>query len=68
VILDLVDFRDRVRPLARDLTLMDVQRKYQRRSVDEIARERKELFESLNQVDAAEKGYSSGEIGEGRRK
>jgi hypothetical protein len=28
VILDLVDFRDRVRPLARDLTLMDVQRKY----------------------------------------
>jgi histidinol-phosphate/aromatic aminotransferase/cobyric acid decarboxylase-like protein len=47
---------------------MDVQRKYQRRSVDEIARERKELFESLNQVDAAEKGYSSGEIGEGRRK
>jgi hypothetical protein len=24
VILDLVDFRDRVRPLARDLTLMDV--------------------------------------------
>ena len=28
VVLDLVDFRDRVRPLARDLTLMDVTRKY----------------------------------------
>jgi hypothetical protein len=27
-VLDLVDFRDRVRPLARDLTLMDVTRKY----------------------------------------
>jgi hypothetical protein len=30
VVLDLVDFRDRVRPLARDLTLMDASRKYQR--------------------------------------
>ncbi len=67
VILDLVDFRDRVRPIARDLTLMDVQRKYQRRSVEEIARDRREMFESMNQVDAAEKGYSSGELGEGRR-
>lgn len=68
VILDLVDFRDRVRPLARDLTLMDVQSKYQRKSVDEIARERRELFESLSHVDAAERGYSSGELSEGRMK
>lgn len=30
VILDLVDFKDRVRPLARDLTLMDVSRKFQK--------------------------------------
>lgn len=36
VVLDLVDFRDRVRPMARDLTLMDVSRQYQRVSIDEI--------------------------------
>ena len=28
VVLDLVDFRERVRPLARDLTLMDATRKF----------------------------------------
>ena len=27
-VLDLVDFKDRVRPLARDISLMDVTRKY----------------------------------------
>jgi len=37
-VLDLVDFRDRVRPLARDLTLMDVTRKYQKTNIDEIAK------------------------------
>jgi len=38
VVLDLIDFRDRVKPLARDLTLMDVSRKYQRTSMNEIER------------------------------
>jgi hypothetical protein len=28
LVLDLVDFKDRVRPLAKDIALMDVQRKY----------------------------------------
>lgn len=28
--LDLVDFKDRVRPLAKDMALMDVQREYQK--------------------------------------
>jgi hypothetical protein len=36
MVLDLVDFRDRVRPLARDLTLMDAAKKYQKNSMDEI--------------------------------
>jgi hypothetical protein len=67
-VLDLVDFRDRVRPLARDLTLMDVTRKYQKNNVDELAKARKELLAEIGEVDAAERGYSSGEIGEGRRK
>ncbi len=65
VVLDLIDFRDRVRPLARDLTLMDATKKYQRASIDEIAKERQELLSQLGEPDAAEKGYSSGEIGEG---
>ena len=36
LILDLVDFKDRVKPAARDLTLLDVSRKYQKVSIDEI--------------------------------
>jgi hypothetical protein len=36
MVLDLVDFRDRVRPLARDLTLMDAAKKYQKNPMDEI--------------------------------
>jgi hypothetical protein len=36
-VLDFVDFKDRVRPLARDLTLLDVTRKYQKHSIDELA-------------------------------
>lgn len=34
LVLDLVDFKDRVRPLARDIALMDVSRKYQKNNVD----------------------------------
>ena len=67
-VLDLVDFRDRVRPLARDLTLMDVTRKYQKNNVDELAKARKELLAEIGEVDDAERGYSSEEIGNGRRK
>ena len=33
LVLDLVDFKDRVRPLARDITLLDVTNKFQPRSV-----------------------------------
>lgn len=36
LVLDLVDFKDRVRPLARDIALMDVQRKYQKIDVNTI--------------------------------
>jgi hypothetical protein len=43
-VLDLVDFRDRVKPLARDLTLMDATRKFQKSNIDEIANQRKELL------------------------
>lgn len=33
VVLDLVDFKDRVRPLARDIALMDVTRPYQKQNI-----------------------------------
>lgn len=32
-VLDLVDFKDRVRPLARDITLLDATNKYQKHSM-----------------------------------
>lgn len=35
VLLDLIDFKDRVRPLANDLSLMDISQKYQSRSMEE---------------------------------
>lgn len=68
VVLDLVDFRDRVRPMARDLTLMDVSRQYQRVSMDEINQQKKEFFDELNQSSSEQQGYSSGELTEGSKK
>jgi len=40
LVLDLVDFKDRVRPLAKDIALMDVTRPYQKHNVAEILKER----------------------------
>lgn len=37
--LDLVDFKDRVRPLARDMALMDVTRGHQKHNVNQLLRE-----------------------------
>lgn len=67
VVLDLVDFRDRVRPLANDITLMDASKKYQRVSMDEIEATRMEFYDEYHlDQNAAEQGYSSGELTEGR--
>ena len=57
LILDMVDFKDRVKPAAKDLALLDVSRKYQKVSVDEIAKERKEFMKEL-------KNGTKGEIAE----
>jgi hypothetical protein len=35
LILDLVDFKDRVRPVARDISLLDTTSRFQARKVDE---------------------------------
>ena len=36
LVLDLQDFKDRVRPLAKDIALMDATRKYQKHSIKDI--------------------------------
>lgn len=36
LVLDLVDFKDRVRPLARDVALMDVSRVYQKQNINKL--------------------------------
>ena len=68
LVLDLVDFKDRVRPLAKDIALMDVTRGYQKQNINEILEEQKAFRETLTKVQAAidkealEEGYSSREI------
>lgn len=67
LVLDLVDFKDRVRPLANDLTLMDVTSKHQRTSMQELDSIRAEMLAELDlgqRYGGADLGYSSGEISE----
>jgi hypothetical protein len=45
--LDLMDFRDRVKPVARDLALFDVANKYQRLSYKEVEETMLELGNDL---------------------
>jgi len=45
LILDLVDFKDRVRPLARDITLLDATHRYQARPMTVVEEELKEFDE-----------------------
>lgn len=44
LILDLQDFRDRVKPLARDIALHDVSRKYQKENINTLIQEQKEFY------------------------
>lgn len=68
LVLDLVDFKDRVRPLAKDIALMDVTRGYQKQNINEILKEQEAFRETITKVEAAiekealEEGYSSREI------
>jgi len=47
IILDLQDFRDRVRPMANDLARYDASRKYQRFNVNEMAAEKADYLAQL---------------------
>jgi hypothetical protein len=68
LVLDLVDFKDRVRPLARDIALMDVTRGYQKHNVAELQREREEFAQTISKIEdeiekeTLEEGYSSREL------
>ena len=54
LLLDMVDFRDRVRPLANDLTLMDTAHKYQSHSMNEMSEARDALLKEIKQLHASE--------------
>ena len=68
LLLDLVDFKDRVRPLANDLACMDVSRKYQKYNITELENERAETIREIEKISGkpfeTKDGYSSSEIGE----
>lgn len=50
LVLDLMDFKDRVRPLARDIALMDVARTYQNNNVNEIEQERQAFRDTIDRI------------------
>lgn len=70
LLLDLVDFKDRVRPMAQDIALMDVSRQYQRIPVSDLDKTRQDIrkeFSALDKSDQSgqdtiDEGYSSLEI------
>ena len=68
LVLDLVDFKDRVRPLAKDIALMDVTRDYQKQNINQLLQEQEEFRQAISKVEAEiekealEEGYSSREI------
>ena len=68
LVLDLVDFKDRVRPLAKDIALMDITRNYQKQNVNELLEEQAAFRDTIEKVEAdiereaLEEGYSSREI------
>lgn len=70
-VLDLIDFKDRVRPLAQDIALMDVTRQYQKINMRQLDEERAQFEDVIKKVqvdverEALEEGYSSREIEEG---
>jgi cytidylate kinase len=74
LLLDLQDFKDRVRPLAKDITLMDTTRGYQKQNVSALAKEREFFTEAMAKVeadisrDALEGGSGSRELESGSGK
>lgn len=53
LLLDLADFKDRIRPMANDMALLDVTKKYQRKPAAEILEERADYLNALNRDQSA---------------
>ena len=49
LLLDLVDFKDRVRPLAQDIARLDVSRKYQPKTLEQIKEQERLIMENLEE-------------------
>lgn len=73
MVLDLVDFKDRVRPLSKDISQIEYASKYQKQNVEKLLAEREKFDQMLSEVhddkfDRIEQqepeGYSSMEIPE----
>ena len=73
MVLDLVDFKDRVRPLSKDIAMIEKSLKYQKQNVDTLVSEKAEFQRILSDISndrldetqyIKEQGYSSAEIEE----
>ena len=70
MVLDLVDFKDRVRPLSKDISMLEYSAKYQKENVDQMQAQKESFQQMLNEVqkDSSDRieseGYSSMEIPE----
>lgn len=77
LVLDLTDFKDRVRPMAKDLTLFDASRQFQSHKKSEFDQARSQLYKEIHgseqkvveaadatprAQDTVDEGYSSREI------
>jgi hypothetical protein len=69
MVLDLVDFRDRVRPLSRDISMVEEAMKYQKDNVQELMDQRREFVKMVEDIKndkhrlgSESEGYSSVEI------
>lgn len=67
MVLDLVDFKDRVRPLSKDIAMIESTVKYQKMNAEQMLNERAEfrrLVERGGETPVIKEGYSSAEIEE----
>jgi hypothetical protein len=72
MVLDLVDFKDRIRPLSKDISMLESSSKYQKANVEKMQSEQEEFKQlltelnndSIDRIDSAGEGYSSIEITE----
>jgi len=50
MVLDLVDFKDRVRPLSKDIAMIEKSLKYQKQNVDTLVSEKAEFQRILSDI------------------